>query len=323
MENLAYLHLAFAQNDGETTELIFLGSLFKKATAPNWQLFSGKAWKYMLPLALTLSIFNSVSSVLALEEGNTLNNLQQQNEISQIEPTSNKIISTAGTIKTPTNYLIPIGDKRKNLNKLVKGDEGADVRVLQERLKIAGFYYGNPTGVFGPITEESVKRFQRAYQLKIDGVVGKSTLAKLPGVIDENETTTSAKLDHPDTLSLGDRGEAVRILQAQLIKAGFLQSQPNGYYGSNTVDAVTRFQKHYQLEVTGMAGQTTRSKLYSLVKNSAKSDFTTLEIQRRLHEKGFYKGQINGMMAEDTKKAISRAQAFYGISLNDVKNGSF
>jgi peptidoglycan hydrolase-like protein with peptidoglycan-binding domain len=63
--------------------------------------------------------------------------------------------------------------------------------------------------------------------------------------------------------------------------------------------------------------------LYNLVRNSAKSDFTTLEIQRRLHEKGFYKGQINGMMANDTKKAISRAQEFYGISLKDIKNGSF
>jgi hypothetical protein len=29
------------------------------------------------------------------------------------------------------------------------------------------------------------------------------------------------------------------------------------------------------------------------------------------------------MMASDTKKAISRAQEFYGISLKDVKSGSF
>ncbi|MTJ13847.1 cell wall-binding protein, partial [Anabaena sp. UHCC 0187] len=67
MENLAYLHLAFANEDEETTKLITLSSLFQKAAAPNWQLFSSNAWKYMIPLVLTLSILNSVSSVFALE----------------------------------------------------------------------------------------------------------------------------------------------------------------------------------------------------------------------------------------------------------------
>ena len=340
MENLAYLHLAFANQDEETTELISLSSVFKTAAAPNWQLFSSSAWKYMIPLVLTISILNNVSSVFALEkndQGAAVNNLEQnwisqiatennshfannleQNQISEIETTNNQIISTAPINPATPNNIISVSNKRKNPNLLSKGDEGADVKVLQERLKIAGFYYGNSTGIFGPITQEAVKRFQKAYQLTVDGVVGKSTLAKLPAVTDENQTTTSQKSDNRDILSLGDRGEAVRILQEHLIAAGFLKNQPNGYYGSNTVDAVKRFQKQQKLEINGLAGQTTRSKLYSLVKNSAKSDFTTLEIQRRLQEKGFYKGQINGMMADDTKKAISRAQEFYGISLKDI-----
>ena len=340
MENLAYLHLAFANQDEETTELISLSSVFKTAAAPNWQLFSSSAWKYMIPLVLTISILNNVSSVFALEkndQGAAVKNLEQnwisqiatennshfannleQNQISEIETTNNQIISTAPINPATPNNIISVSNKRKNPNLLSKGDEGADVKVLQERLKIAGFYYGNSTGIFGPITQEAVKRFQKAYQLTVDGVVGKSTLAKLPAVTDENQTTTSRKSDNRDILSLGDRGEAVRILQEHLIAAGFLKNQPNGYYGSNTVDAVKRFQKQQKLEINGLAGQTTRSKLYSLVKNSAKSDFTTLEIQRRLQEKGFYKGQINGMMADDTKKAISRAQEFYGISLKDI-----
>ena len=340
MENLAYLHLAFANQDEETTELISLSSVFKTAAAPNWQLFSSSAWKYMIPLVLTISILNNVSSVFALEkndQGAAVNNLEQnwisqiatennshfannleQNQISEIETTNNQIISTAPINPATPNNIISVSNKRKNPNLLSKGDEGADVKVLQERLKIAGFYYGNSTGIFGPITQEAVKRFQKAYQLTVDGVVGKSTLAKLPAVTDENQTTTTRKSDNRDILSLGDRGEAVRILQEHLIAAGFLKNQPNGYYGSNTVDAVKRFQKQQKLEINGLAGQTTRSKLYSLVKNSAKSDFTTLEIQRRLQEKGFYKGQINGMMASDTKKAISRAQEFYGISLKDI-----
>jgi len=390
MENLAYLHLSFANEDSEIIDLISLRSLCKQAAMPNWKLFSGKAWNYMIPLIITLSILNSVSSVLALEEVNqavstsnieknwisqiaTNNNINsinnpelepsltspipnnndsvnngelEKNWISEIATTNNndsvknpeleqsltspilttnnQVISTAPTTRTTPNHIISVSNKRKSPNKLVKGDEGSDVRTLQQRLQLAGFYYGNPTGIFGPITEESVKRFQKAYKLTVDGVVGKNTLAKLPALTDENgANAASVQNSNQDTLSLGDRGEAVRILQEQLIKAGFLTNQPNGYYGSNTVDAINRFQKKYQLDTNGIAGFTTRSKLYSVVNNSAKSNFTTLEIQTRLHEKGFYKGQINGIMAEDTKKAISRAQEFYGISLKDVKSGNF
>jgi hypothetical protein len=230
MENLAYLHLAFANEDMETTELISLSSLFKKAAAPNWQLFSSNAWKYMIPLVLTLSILNSVSSVFALEtenNGDVVKNLEQ-NSTSQVEKSNKQFISTAPTTLTTPHNIISVSNKRKNPNFFVKGDEGADVKVLQERLKIAGFYYGNSTGIFGPITQESVKRFQKAYNLTVDGIVGKSTLAKLPAVTDENDITTSQKSDNQDTLSLGDRGEAVRILQEQLIIAGFLKNQPNG-----------------------------------------------------------------------------------------------
>jgi peptidoglycan hydrolase-like protein with peptidoglycan-binding domain len=44
-------------------------------------------------------------------------------------------------------------------------------------------------------------------------------------------------------LSLGARGEAVRILQEHLINAGYLDKGPNGYYGFHTADPVSHFQK--------------------------------------------------------------------------------
>jgi peptidoglycan hydrolase-like protein with peptidoglycan-binding domain len=213
-------------------------------------------------------------------------------------------------------------NKRRSPNYLVKGDEGEDVRTLQQRLRVAGFYYGNATGIFGPITEEAVKRFQTAYKLDADGIVGPATLSKLPpeGIGGENPPQrTAAK----DTLTVGDRGEAVRVIQEQLIKAGYLQGQPNGYFGPYTAEAVKRFQAANYLAASGIAGPTTRARLYSLVSQAPKSDFNVLEIQRRLQARGFYKGQLNGLMADDTRKAIKQAQEFYGISLTDVRSGNF
>ncbi|MHC5934945.1 peptidoglycan-binding domain-containing protein [Nostoc sp.] len=379
MENLAYLHLAFAYEDSTPSELVSLSSLFKDAAAPDWNRLSGRAWKYMMPLALSLSILSAVSSVMALEKGDqgpSVRNLQQQlkqagfyqasvtkvydvsteesvrrfqksaglpvdgvvgaSTLQKLESWQAKKPTTAATqakkttavstqAKKPstTSSASSATSKRRNSNYLAKGDEGEDVRVLQERLRIAGFYYGNATGIFGPITEESVKRFQDSYKLSVDGIVGPATARKLPGVGIGDGEDAPKKIVNRDKLRVGDRGEPVRIVQEQLIQAGYLEGEPNGYYGPYTADAVTRFQAANFLTASGIAGPTTRSKLYSSVNTTSKSEFNTLEIQTRLRERGFYKGKLNGVMADDTKKAIKQAQEFYGISLKDLKSGRF
>jgi peptidoglycan hydrolase-like protein with peptidoglycan-binding domain len=377
MENLAYLHLAFAYEDGTPSELVFLSSLFNKGTAPDWKRLSGRAWNYMLPLALSLSILSAVSGVMALEKGDqgpSVRNIQlklktagfYQAPITQIydvsteesvrrfqkaaglqvngvvgattlqkldtwqakKPSSTttqaKKTSTVSAQAQKTSTASSATSRRSNSNYLAKGDEGEDVRVLQERLRIAGFYYGNATGIFGPITEESVKRFQDSYKLSVDGIVGPATLDKLPAVGIGDGEEAPKKVANRDKLSVGDRGEPVRLLQEQLIQAGYLEGEPNGYYGPYTADAVKRFQAANYLSPSGVAGRTTRAKLYSSINtNASKSEFNILEIQTRLRERGFYKGKLNGLMADDTKKAIKQAQEFYGISLKDLKSGRF
>ena len=370
MENLAYLHLAFAYEDSTPSELVSLSSLFNKAAAPDWNRLSGRAWKYMLPLALSLSILGAFNSVMALvigDQGPSVRNLQQklktagfyQSSVTQVYDASTQEavrrfqkaaglpvdgIVGANTLQkletwqakkttsvrsaqakkpSTTSSASSATRVRRNSNYLAKGDEGENVRSLQERLRVAGFYYGNATGIFGPITEEAVKRFQDSYKLSVDGVVGPATLAKLPGVGIGDGEEAPTKVVNRNKFRVGDRGEPVRVLQEQLIQAGYLEGEPNGYYGPYTADAVRRFQAANYLSATGVAGPTTRAKLYSSVNTTSKSEFNTLEIQTRLRERGFYKGKLNGVMAADTKKAIKQAQEFYGISLKDLKSGRF
>ncbi|MDP5336961.1 MAG: peptidoglycan-binding protein [Nodularia sp. (in: cyanobacteria)] len=211
----------------------------------------------------------------------------------------------------------------QNSNLLVKGDEGEPVRLLQERLRVAGFYSGNATGVFGPITEEAVKRFQAANKLEVDGIVGPSTASKLPPVGVGGAETPPTQTVNTENLTIGHRGEAVRLLQQQLIQAGYLNGTPNGYFGSSTADAVRRFQAANYLAASGIAGPTTRAKLSSVIGTAPQGEFSVLEIQRRLRDKGFYQGNLNGVMADDTKRAIKQAQEFYGISLSDIRSGRF
>jgi peptidoglycan hydrolase-like protein with peptidoglycan-binding domain len=394
MENLAYLHVASVYEDLPSSEIVSLSRLFKQATAPDWRKLSGKAWKYMLPVAITLSVLSSFSYALALEKGDrgpSVRNLQNQLkragfyqapitqvydlsteeavrrfqrsagldatgiagyvtlqkldgwEISTansptkkapaVESTQAKKPSATSQAKKPSSTSAKPekvaaansdGTKVRNPNLLQKGDEGEPVRILQERLRVAGHYYGNATGIYGPITEEAVKRFQKAYSLNVDGIAGPATLSKLPAIgIGYGDDTPVQQVKSGDRLQLGDRGEAVRVLQEQLIQAGYLKGEPNGVFGPFTAEAVKRFQANNYLAASGIAGPTTRGKLYEAIATTPKSDFNVLEIQRRLLARGFYKGDLNGVMGDDTKKAIQQAQEFYGISLSDINSGRF
>ncbi len=231
--------------------------------------------------------------------------------------------ATPASLTTTTVSPVATQNTRRSSNFLVKGDEGEEVRLLQERLRIAGFYSGNATGVFGPITEESVKRFQAAHQLEVDGVVGPATASKLPPVGVGGEETPRRQTVNTDNLSIGHRGEAVRLLQEHLLKAGYLNGTASGYFGSNTADAVRRFQAANYLATSGVADPTTRAKLHSVINTASPGEFSVLEIQRRLQDQGFYHGSLNGVMAEETKRAIKQAQEFYGISLRDIRSGRF
>lgn len=58
---------------------------------------------------------------------------------------------------------------------LKQGSNGSEVREVQRRLKLWGYYNGSVDGVFGAGTKAAVISFQKKNGLKADGVVGKAT----------------------------------------------------------------------------------------------------------------------------------------------------
>lgn len=58
---------------------------------------------------------------------------------------------------------------------LKKGSRGNEVKVLQSALHLI------PDGIFGKLTEEAVREFQKANGLKVDGIVGDKTWEKISG----------------------------------------------------------------------------------------------------------------------------------------------
>ena len=70
------------------------------------------------------------------------------------------------------------------------GSQGADVMMLQQWLRIAGFDPGPPDGAFGPLTASAVRDFQEAHGLTVDGLVGANTRGALAEALGLTATRT-------------------------------------------------------------------------------------------------------------------------------------
>ena len=62
---------------------------------------------------------------------------------------------------------------------LKQGSTGGEVKEVQRRLKMWGYYSGEVDGIYGSKTVEAVKYFQRKNGLTVDGIAGKATFAAL------------------------------------------------------------------------------------------------------------------------------------------------
>lgn len=94
--------------------------------------------------------------------------------------------SSSGTVVTPTQQ--PVISKNRDLG---KGDEGSDVKELQENLIALGYSCGpdGADGDFGNNTDIAVRKFQKDHNLVQDGIVGNNTKAAIATAL-KNKTST-------------------------------------------------------------------------------------------------------------------------------------
>ena len=214
--------------------------------------------------------------------------------------------------------------------KLQSGSEGQSVRALQRRLRELGFYKGSVDGSYGRETEAAVMAFQLTRGLKVDGIAGEDTLAKLyaSDAPSSKSTATPAPTSNQIsstgyvTLEQGSSGSAVRQLQQKLKSLGYYTGSVDGNYGNATVTAVIDFQKAHYLKVDGKAGPATQRALYST--SSGKTTYSTLRpgdssnsvrnLQYTLYELGYYDGSVDGIYGQTTADAVRAFQIQNKIS---------
>ena len=208
------------------------------------------------------------------------------------------------------------------ISDLKSGDNGSEVKRLQNALIRLNYLDGEADGYFAAYTEAAVKYFQELNSLPVTGVADKATqdLAASGGVT----------ADHPafKVVEKGDKGASVKAIQKKLIRMGLLLAPEDGYYGANLVEALQRFEDYleelgdsFAIEDARIATIELQEKLegdipvyIAALKSGSKDSSEVRRLQRRLNALG-YLGRltIDGQYGAGTRDAITLFQTNNGL----------
>lgn len=213
------------------------------------------------------------------------------------------------------------------------GSFGNDVLILKRELnRIAQNYPAIPkindlTGVFDRETDESVRAFQRIFNLTVDGVVGKATWYKIKQVFSavkrlseltgEGLAISEVERKYTDEMSLGSEGPDVESVQYYLAFLGYFYPQLppieiTGFYNEETRDAVFTFQNAYGLPVTGVVDANT----YYTIEREYKNAVADLPANYQSAIGEPYPGRF--LVVGDTGESVRIIQEYINrIALND------
>lgn len=160
------------------------------------------------------------------------------------------------------NFLERINNQE--INPIIKeGDTGNYVIILQDKLKMLGYYFSSITGSFDNYTTEAIIKFQNNYNLFPTGIVNNETWQSLYNLTSQESTFLIEASERP-VLRLGSTGPYVVELQTLLTNLLYYTGPIDGNFGSGTQLAVKSFQANNRLTPDGIVGRDTWSALETL-----------------------------------------------------------
>ncbi len=217
-------------------------------------------------------------------------------------------LEVTGRLDPATYELLMSNDAKAYLCMI--GDSGQDVVAVKQRLYELG-YVDTEDGGFDEAMEAGVKEFQAANDLSVDGKVGRNTKEALynPECV-------------PKAFNIGDSGDNILLYQNRLQKLGYLTTEPDGIYGTDTQMAVRRFQEQNSLIADGYLGPITRDTLMSddAVGNALSYSMhgsDVKNVQQRLYELNYLRAKnINSYYTSLTEKAVKLFQKNNGLTVD-------
>ena len=137
---------------------------------------------------------------------------------------------------------------------LFKGDTGTDVKYLQEFLNWYGSYGLEVDGVYGLLTINAVRDFQKNTRIEVDGIFGTNSRLTAQKTKKKTKKVYSGTLPTAD-LAPGDSGTQVKYLQQFLNWFGNYGLMTDGIFGNLTASALRKFQSAEGIDVDGIYGE--------------------------------------------------------------------
>lgn len=218
---------------------------------------------------------------------------------------------------------------------LSRGDTGSDVELVQNLLKVLPEPIGSQIkekGTFGRETENAVKKFQRYFGLRVDGIVGKKTYLFL-GILTGSYLPPNAPLFGSRTLQRGSYGYDVWVLQNRLATTAKKFAQALGgpadkSFGTHTEAAVKMFQRDVHLQADGIVGPKTFYQLYNFAGMGGRilqrnrwdrnKGYDVYWLQRSLKDQGYYEGKLDAIFGALTEEAVKKLQTAVGIKADGI-----
>ena len=130
-------------------------------------------------------------------------------------------------------------------------DGAPAVRAVQRELHRLGWQPGPVDGLYGPLTEAAVTRFQAAAQVAADGIVGPTTRRALT-------RAQNQPLRRGAGFTAPEGSPRVRTLQVALQRRGLRPGPADGLFGPRTQAAVERLQRSGGVPTDGVVTTRTR-----------------------------------------------------------------
>jgi peptidoglycan hydrolase-like protein with peptidoglycan-binding domain len=229
-----------------------------------------------------------------------------------------------------TLALLSIAERAIALQKV--GSSGPQISNIQSCLSRLGYYKGPVTGKFASLTQDAVIRFQRANRLPTDGVVGALTQQLLESQCQSRRTPSGSV---SSDLQAGSSGQAVIRLQQDLGRLGYFNGPITGNFGSETQQAVIRFQESRGIRPDGVVGARTKEAIRIVLSrnnptvgvggdrlpnalNLGDSGDQVRELQQNLQQLGYFRMNPTGYFGPTTQEAVAAFQQDYGIVPNGI-----
>jgi N-acetylmuramoyl-L-alanine amidase len=150
-------------------------------------------------------------------------------------------IATVKSAKAQYNEQTQICEEVAPAAVIKQGSSGSEVREVQRRLKLWGYYKGSVDGVFGAGTRSAVIAFQKKNGLKADGVVGKSTYKALGMTNSYNILAGGASQNGGNSANSGNSGNVGGYSSSDvylLAKTIYAEGRGEPYTGQVAIGAV-------------------------------------------------------------------------------------